>query len=219
MEIVRLTASFKLDGPTDRLDPLFSTYKALVQELLDYAVERNVTSFKRLKAEKYHELRDRHPSFPSHYLYTACQVATSIYRSFRRLKRRGRVKDRPEFRGTAVMLDDHLFKLDLDEWEVSLATSRGRVRFKLLHGGYHEKFRFARVGQAWVVRRGVDYYLKVVFRFKVELSRSDSRVLGVDINENNVTVAWVDGSSRGAPVSPSQAGRSGTWPGGRISSL
>jgi putative transposase len=35
--------------------------------------------------KKYHELRARYPSLPSHYIYTACQMTCSIYRSFRKL--------------------------------------------------------------------------------------------------------------------------------------
>ncbi len=125
----------------------------MVQDLLDYAVDSRVTSFYRLKAGKYRELRDKHPGLPSHYVYTACQAATSVYRSFRRLKRRGRVKrSRPEFRGSSVMLDDILFRLDLGRWEVWLATPKGRLRFRLLHGRYHERFRLARPGwSAWAM--------------------------------------------------------------------
>jgi hypothetical protein len=38
------------------------------------------------------------------------------------------------------MLDDHLFSLDLESWEASIVTEKERVRLKLLHGTYHEKF-------------------------------------------------------------------------------
>jgi len=195
--LVRLTASFKLDGPTEGLEELFSTYRDVVQELLEYAVEKNVTSFYRLKAEKYQELRAKHPELPSHYVYTACQMAASIYRSFRKRRRRGKVRrERPEFRGSVLMLDDHLFGLDLERWEARISTPKGRLAFRLMHGPYHERFKRGRVGQAWVVRRGPEYYLKVVFRFEVELRELDGRVLGVDVNENNVTVAWDGGAEQ-----------------------
>jgi hypothetical protein len=54
-ETVKLTASFKLDGLIP--ESLFSTYREVLGRLLDYAWAKGVTSFKRLKAEKYHELR------------------------------------------------------------------------------------------------------------------------------------------------------------------
>jgi putative transposase len=90
-ETVKLTASFKLDGLIP--ENLFSTYREVLGQLLDHAWAKGVTSFKRLKAEKYYELRVKYPSsLPSHYIYTACQMACSIYRSFRKLKRKGKVK-------------------------------------------------------------------------------------------------------------------------------
>jgi putative transposase len=87
-ETVKLTASFKLDGSIP--ESLFSTYREVLGRLLDHAWAKEVTSFKRLKAEKYHELRVKYPSLPSHYIYTACQMACSIYRSFRKLKRKSK---------------------------------------------------------------------------------------------------------------------------------
>ena len=88
LETVKLTARFKLDGEVD--ESLFKTYKAVVNELLDYAHSKGITSFERLKSEKYHEMRRKYPELPSHYIYTACQLARSIYKSFRKLKRRGK---------------------------------------------------------------------------------------------------------------------------------
>jgi len=119
LETVKLTARFKLDGKVD--ETLFETYKSIVNELLDYAHSKGITSFKRLKAEKYRELRQRYPKLPSHYIYATCQMACSIYKSFRKLKRKGLTKsDKPQFRRDVIMLDDHLFKLDLENWMVKI---------------------------------------------------------------------------------------------------
>ena len=63
LETVKLTARFKLDEKVD--ESLFETYKRIVNELLDYAHSKGITSFKRLKAEKYHELRERYSKLPS----------------------------------------------------------------------------------------------------------------------------------------------------------
>jgi hypothetical protein len=54
LETVKLTASFKLDGLIP--ESLFSTYREVLGQLLDHAWAERITSFKRLKAEKYHEL-------------------------------------------------------------------------------------------------------------------------------------------------------------------
>ena len=159
-ETIRPTANFKLDGPGSLIEPLFSTYRDELDELLSHAHARWITSSKRLKVERYREFRARWPELPSHYTYTACQMACSIYKAFRKLKRRGRARgDKPVFRRDAIMLDDHLFSLDLEGWMASIATPRGRVKFRLLHGQYHEKFEAMRPGQAWLVKRGRELWL------------------------------------------------------------
>ncbi len=120
LETVKLTASFKLG----KLIPetLFFTYEEILNHLLDYAWAKGITSFKRLKAENYYELRVKYPNLPSHYIYTACQMACSIYKSFRKLKRRGLTKvNKPIFKKQVIMLDDHLFSLNLEDWEASMA--------------------------------------------------------------------------------------------------
>jgi hypothetical protein len=57
----------------------------LVNHLLDHACAKGLRDAKRLKAEKYCELKMKYPSLPS--LYTACRMACSIYKGFRKLKR------------------------------------------------------------------------------------------------------------------------------------
>jgi len=189
LETVRLTAKFKLDGEVD--ESLFETYRSIVNELLNYAHSKGITSFKRLKSEKYHELRRKY-SLPSHYIYTACQMVCSIYKSFRKLKRKGKVKtDKPVLKKDVIMLDDHLFKLDLENWTVRISYN-GRLELKLLHGEYHEKFRDWKVGQAWLVKKVDGIYLSVVFSKNVEI-RDYRDVIGVDVNESNITTATNQG--------------------------
>jgi putative transposase len=192
LETVKITASFKLNGSIP--ESLFSTYKEVLNQLLDFAWAKGITSFKRLKAEKYHELRERYPSLPSHYIYTACQMACSIYRSFRKLKKRGLAREeRPYFKKQVIMLDDHLFSLDLENWEVSIATEHGRIKLKLLHGTYHEKFKDMKAGEAWIIRKNNEFYLNVCFSKTVKLMEQNNKAIAVDINENNVAFGSTEG--------------------------
>jgi len=190
LETVKLTASFKLNGSIP--GGLFSTYKEILDQLLDFACAKGITSFKRLKAEKYRELRARYPRLPSHYIYTACQMACYIYKSFRKLKRKGLAKaEKTVFKKQVVMLDDHLFSLNPESWEASIAVEGGRVKAKLLHGTYHEKFKEMKIGQAWLVK-GEDLYLKVVFSKVVEVAEMDGKALAIDVNENNITFGTLE---------------------------
>ena len=85
LETVKLTANFKLNGSVP--ENLFTVYLEIVGELLNHAQARGLTSFKRLKLEKYYGLKAKYSILPSYYIYTVCQMACSIYKSFRKLKR------------------------------------------------------------------------------------------------------------------------------------
>jgi len=119
-------------------------------------------------------------------------MACYIYKSFRKLKRKGLAKaERPVFKKQVVMLDDHLFSLNLESWEALIAVESGRVKLKLLHGTYHEKFKEMKIGQAWLVK-GEDLYLKVVFSKVVEVAEMDEKALAIDVNENNIAFGTLE---------------------------
>jgi len=90
------------------------------------------------------------------------------------------------FKKQVIMLDDHLFSLNLEGWEASIAVQGGRIKLKLLHGAYHEKFKDMRVGQAWLVKSEDGFYLEAVFSKTVELAESKGKAIAMDINEDNV---------------------------------
>jgi len=91
-ETIKLTARLKLKEAPKGLDRLFTTYREIVNYLVNYAYKNNITSFYRLKEETYKTLREKYPQLPSHYIYTACQMATSIYKSYRK-RERNRIRD------------------------------------------------------------------------------------------------------------------------------
>ncbi|WP_042698286.1 RNA-guided endonuclease InsQ/TnpB family protein [Thermococcus sp. PK] len=192
-ETIKLTAKFKLKTEPEGLEDLFSLYQEIVNFLITYAFENNITSFYRLKKETYKSLREQYPELPSHYIYTACQMATSIYKSYRKRKRRGKANGKPTFKKKVIMLDDHLFKLDLEGGFIKLSTPSGRLELEFYRAKYHEKFREWKIGQAWLVKNPKGVFLHVVFSKEVEV-RESKAVVGVDLNENNVTLSLPDGN-------------------------
>ena len=191
-ETIKLTAKFKLKEISEVLDDLFSTYREIVNYLIAFAFENNITSFKRLKKETYKELRRKYPQLPSHYHYTACQMATAIYKSYRKRKRKGKANGKPIFKKEVIMLDDHLFKLDFEKGIIKLSTSNGRIPLEFYPAKYHERFKDWKVGQAWLVRTPKGVFLNVVFSKEVEV-REPKVFVGVDLNENNVTLSLPNG--------------------------
>ncbi|ACS90787.1 MAG: IS200/IS605 family element transposase accessory protein TnpB [Thermococcus sp.] len=191
-ETIKLASKFKLKETPEGLNELFSTYRDIVNFLITHAFENNITSFYRLKKEIYKSLRKEYPELPSHYIYTACQMAASIYKSYRKRKRRGKASGRPVFKKEAIMLDDHLFKLDLEKGIIKLSTPNGRITLKFYPAKHHEKFKNWKVGQAWLVRTPKGVFINVVFSKEVEVKEPEDFV-GVDLNENNVTLSLSDG--------------------------
>ena len=191
-ETIKLTAKFKLKTEPEGLEDLFSLYSDIVNLLLDYVFENNITSFYRLKKETYKSLREQYPELPSHYHYTATQMATMIYKSYRKRRKKGKANGKPVFKKEVIMLDDHLFKLDLEKRIVKLSTPKGRVRLEFYPAKYHGKFKDWKIGQAWLVRTQKGVFINVVFSREVEV-REPKTFAGVDLNENNVTLSLPNG--------------------------
>jgi len=195
VEEVTLTARFKVDltdvdeSAISEIYRLFEEYKEIVNGLLELAARNHITSFVELYHARYHELRQRYPTLPSHYVVNACRHAASIYKSFIKSRRRSVCKkDRPTFRGRAIWLHRQVFRLDVEGWRASIAVHGGRwIALRLLHGEYHERFRGMELGEARLVL-GDDgnLYLNVVFFQMVMLPEvgADAKVIAVDINEN-----------------------------------
>jgi putative transposase len=197
MEEIKLAASFKIDladvdeATISEIYRLFKEYQGIVNELIEHAHAHKVTSFISLYHAKCHELRQRHSTLPSNYIFTACRLAASIYESFIELKKMvGCEKEKPIFKGQVIWLDKKLFKLDVESWRASIAVHGGRwVVLRLLHGRYHEKFKNMRLGEArLVLRDDGNLYLNVAFHQAVMLPEisADAKIIAIDINENVV---------------------------------
>jgi len=195
VEEIRLTARFKVDlvdvdeAVISEIYRLFEEYRWIVNELIEYAHSHGIASPRRLWYAKYHELRQKYPTVPSHYIHTACRLATSAYKSFIEMKRLGVCeKEKPMFKGRTIWLDKKLFKLDVEGWRASIVVHKGmRITLKLPHGRYHEGFKGMRAGEArLVLREDGNLYLNVAFHQMVNLPEvsAEAKIVAVDINEN-----------------------------------
>jgi putative transposase len=195
VEEITLTARFKADltdvneATISEIHRLFKEYRRIVNELIEYAHSHRTISFISLHRAKYRELRQRHPTLPSHYIDTACRLTASTYESFIELKKMGVCeKERPTFKGWTIWLDRQLFKLDVEGWRASIAVHGGRwITLRLLHGRYHDRFKDMKPGEArLVLKNDSDLYLNVAFRRAVVLPEvsADAKVIAVDVNEN-----------------------------------
>ena len=87
-------------------------YKQILLELVEYGFRNNIDSFTGLKGDRYRVLSRKFPQLPSHYVYTACQDASTRIASFNKLKKKRLAKsEKPEVRKVSIWLDDHLWRL------------------------------------------------------------------------------------------------------------
>ncbi|MFP3321268.1 MAG: transposase [Acidilobus sp.] len=171
-------------------------YRNLVEQLVLYAVNNNITKFTRLKAERYREVRSLYPQLPSHYAYTACQDAAERAHSFLRMKKMGRTrKPYPEVRGVSIWLDDHLWRAE-GLTSINIATHRGRVRVSIELNRHFLRYvnrgwRLASEAKVKLDRRNRRLMLYLAFRKEVSEYRPKAYIT-VDVNEDAEAVL-IDG--------------------------
>ena len=171
-------------------------YRNLVEQLVLYAVNNNITKFTRLKAERYREVRSLYPQLPSHYAYTACQDAAERAHSFLRMKKMGRTrKPYPEVRGVSIWLDDHLWRAE-GLTSINIATHRGRVRVSIELNRHFLRYvnrgwRLASEAKVKLDRRNRRLMLYLAFRKEVSEYRPKGYIT-VDVNEDAEAVL-IDG--------------------------
>ena len=171
-------------------------YRNMVEQLTMYAVSSGITSFTRLKALKYRELRKQYPHLPSHYAYTACQDASTRAKSFLKLKKKGLTdREYPEIRNVTIWLDDHLWKTN-SLTSISIATHKGWVVVKFEpHKQYWKyisrEWRLASEAKIKLDKRNRQLIIYLVFMKEVDVYKPRG-YLPVDVNENSVALL-VDG--------------------------
>jgi transposase len=174
---------------------LEGVYRNVVEQLVLYAARNGVTSFTRLKALKYRELRSLYPQLPSHYAYTVCQDASTRARGFLKRRRRGLARrDYPEVNRVSIWLDDHLWKMR-GLTSIEIATHRGWATIELeLHKQYwryvNSGWRLAPGARVKLDKRSRRLLIYLVFKRSAEMYRPRGFV-SVDVNENHVAVLIV----------------------------
>ena len=175
-------------------------YAKLLRELVDFAYNNGITSFAKLRAIKYDEMRDKYPNLPSAYVGTACRDAVTRVKSFLAKKEKGEAyTDRPEVKNVTVWLDGNLWSLE-GYTTVKVAVKQ-KYRRTVIELRPHKQF-WRYVNGGWTMsseaRFKLDHRKRIVYFyliFKKEVKPYEPRgFLPVDVNENNITVL-VDGAA------------------------
>ncbi|MEM0472693.1 MAG: hypothetical protein QXX84_07350 [Sulfolobales archaeon] len=167
-------------------------YRNTVEQLVIYSAREGITSFIKLKALKYREMRNLYPHLPSHYVHTACQDASTRVKSFLKLKKEGSTdKEYPSVRRISIWLDDHLWRLE-GLTRIAISTHRGLIKVDLIP---HKQFyryinsgwRLASEAKIKLDRKEKRLIIYLIFRKNVRLYKPNGYI-AVDVNENNVAV-------------------------------
>ncbi len=172
-------------------------YRNMVEQLVFYAIENSIKSFIKLKAIKYREMRSLYPQLPSHYVYTACQDASTRAKSFLRLKKLGLAKKYLEVNKISIWLDDHLWKPN-GLTSVKIVTHKGWIIVDFEpHKQYwryiNGEWKLASEAKIKLDKKNRQLVIYLVFVKEIEEYES-KRYLPVDVNENNIAIL-VDGEA------------------------
>jgi len=185
--------SIKLPRKTFRVFvELEGMYRNMVEQLAVYAARNDISSFIRLKALKYYEMRKLYPHLPSHYAYTACQDAAARAESFLKLKEEGLAKSElPKVRRITIWLDDHLWKSN-GYTSTKIATHKGWIPVEVKpHKQYwryvNRGWRLASEAKIKLDRRSRQLIIYLSF-FKDIEEYEPKGFISVDVNENNVAI-------------------------------
>lgn len=183
---VTLSVAFGYEA-SEEVRALLEDFRDMVNFAIERALEANVTGYARLRKLIYDEWKQRW-NYSTHFCHSACRVAVSMLRSWRRLKKKGKVRgDKPVARKLFMHLDPQLVKYEGERIRISVKP-RKFLTIHLKYGDYQRRFieewrkGALRVGEITINEKKV----LVPFRKDVDLSDPDDWI-AIDINEGNIT--------------------------------
>ncbi|MEX2703376.1 MAG: RNA-guided endonuclease TnpB family protein, partial [Candidatus Baldrarchaeota archaeon] len=108
MEIT-LSVAFSYDI-TPQIEKMLKDFRDMVNFCIEKSLQLNITSYAKLRKNVYEEWKQKW-DYSTHFCHSACRVATSMLKSWRRLKRKGKIKGgKPVARKLFIQLDPQLVK-------------------------------------------------------------------------------------------------------------
>nr|MDO8046251.1 transposase [Candidatus Baldrarchaeota archaeon] len=185
MEIT-LSVAFSYDI-TPQIEKMLKDFRDMVNFCIEKSLQLNITSYAKLRKNVYEEWKQKW-DYSTHFCHSACRVATSMLKSWRRLKRKGKIKGgKPVARKLFIQLDPQLVKFDGKMLRISVKPRRF-LYIPLKYGEYQQKYIDAwkrgelRIGEVTINTKKV----LIPFRKDVDLTNPKDWI-AIDINESNVT--------------------------------
>ncbi|MFP3280463.1 MAG: transposase [Vulcanisaeta sp.] len=181
-----------------------TAYLNIVREVVEYAVENNVTSANQLQRLFYSKYRDEYQGLHAHLVIQAIRQAVQIAKSFIERRRMGLVsKPYPEVRNVSLRFTEKAWSYEqfihsIAPVRLELSLPNGRTEVWLrLHKRFWLYWWRVLIGEAGLAstliikRKANKWYAIFVFELKPRVKKPRS-VISFDINENTVAVSRVD---------------------------
>jgi IS605 OrfB family transposase len=192
-----LTRSVVLECYVDRfvrrvLREIEGVYREMLVEMVEYAVKYKASQ-ETLHNVFYEKFRERYPWLPTRVIKGAYRDAVRRAKSFRERVKKGKVhKDKPEVKRVTITYSDSQ-DWRLEDGIIKLRTHRGWVELrcrshKQLRRYLYSGWRLASELRFKILGKKVVMYLSFTREFEVSYNPKD--VVAVDVNENNVTIAF-----------------------------
>jgi IS605 OrfB family transposase len=133
---------FRLDSdlPTEAIF-LLEGFRLAVNNAIRAGLQTRVTSRNSLARLAYKNFREEHPEIYSQHVVSALGVAAGILKNYRRLKRKGSVRNTPYVRRSMMMAENQAYKLDRKNGVIDLPIKAGcHVRLGLVVSEYHRRY-------------------------------------------------------------------------------
>ena len=173
---------------------LINDFKQMVNFCIDKAIELRITSYAKLRKAIYNEWKEKwYPKYHTHYCHSACRVATSILKNFRKRKRKGLTrKDKPEVKKDFIKLEEMLFKFEEDRIKI-ITAPRKFISINLVVSDYQRKFIEEWKNERLKVGEVIVKKDSIIIPFKKVVNPKNFRnIMTIDVNEKNITYSIFD---------------------------
>lgn len=169
---------------------LLEDFRDMINFCIKKAIENNATSYAKLRKLTYEEWKKRW-DYSTHFCHSACKIASSMLKSWRKKVRKGEASsdEPPRAKKLFIRFDPQLVKFEGDRLRISIKP-RQFIYVQLKYGEYQLKFigewkkGMLKVGE--ITMNGE----KVIVPFRKEVDLTNPKDwIAIDINESNITVA------------------------------
>ena len=170
----------------EKVKKLLEDFRDMVNFCIEKALELNITSYYKLRKAIYDDFKERF-DYAAHYCHSACRVAASTLKNWRKRCRRGEAsRDKPpKARRLFARLEKCLFRLDRLNGKLEITLKEGEhLRLDLVVHEYQRKFLASDKDYGELILKENGIFIPLKDKRGIEETKG---LLVFDTNETNLT--------------------------------